>query len=270
MKRKTYLAGAIAGDVIGSVYEFDNIKTKDFPLFHPMCEYTDDTVMTLALAKTLSEMENREDLEEFKLAYVQNMHFVFRLYPDMSYGGRFLRWLEEGRTTPYNSCGNGSAMRVSAVGWYANTLEEAERLAKASAEVTHNHPDGIAGAVATAGAVFLARTGATKERIREYVSGYYPLDFTLAEIRPDYEFNEVCCGTVPQAVVAFLEAEDFEDAIRNVISIGGDSDTLGAITGAIAEAYYGIPEELEQTALSYLDDYLLDLAESFAETLPQE
>ena len=174
-------------------------------------------------------------------------------------------WVMLGKTEPYNSYGNGSAMRVSSVGWYAKTLEEAELIAKATAEVTHNHPEGIKGAVATAGAVFLARTGAAMDEIKEYISKYYKIDFTIDEIRPIYKYDVTCQGTVPQAMQAFFESESFEDAIRNAISIGGDSDTLAAITGAVAEAYYGIPENLKETALSYLDDILLEVVEQFEE-----
>ncbi len=169
-------------------------------------------------------------------------------------------------TLPYNSFGNGSAMRVSAVGWYGKTLEETEFIAKATAEVSHNHPEGIKGAVVTAGTVFLARQGSTKEQIRAYIEGFYKLDFTLDEIRPAYGYDITCQGTVPQAMEAFLEAEDFEDAIRNAVSVGGDTDTLAAITGAVAEAYFGIPEEIRETALSFLDELLLGITEEFCKS----
>lgn len=257
------LMGAICGDIVGSVYEFDPIKTKEFPLFSSLSEFTDDTVMTLAVAKALARSNAHEDVEEFKKVLIETMHEFGKRYPDAGYGGRFLHWLESGSVEPYNSCGNGSAMRVSAVGWYARSLEEVEVLAKASAEVTHNHPDGVAGAVATAGAIYLARTGESKEVIREYVSRYYDLNFTLDGIRPDYDFEPCNDRTVPQSVVAFLESNSYEDAIRNTVSLGGDADTMGAITGTIAEAYYGIPEEIEETAMSFLDDYLLDVCDEF-------
>lgn len=185
------------------------------------------------------------------------------MYPDVGYGGRYLDWIENKRREPYNSCGNGSAMRVSPVGWYAKTLEECEKIAELSAEITHNHPDGIAGAQATAGAIFLARNGADKEEIKKYIEKYYSVDFTLDEIRPSYEFWGINSKTVPQAFRCFYEAEDFEDTIRNAISIGGDSDTVAAIAGSIAEAYYGIPDDIKETALSYLDDYLLDRVAEF-------
>ena len=259
------MIGAILGDIVGSIYEFDNIKTKDFELFDKNCMFTDDTVVTVAVAKALMEFEEitKENVDSFKDTLVKVMHEIGVCYPDCGYGGHFGMWIFLEGTEPYNSYGNGSAMRVSPVGWYANSLEEAEFIAKATAEVTHNHPEGIKGAVVTAGATFLARTGASKEEIRDYISKYYTLDFTLDEIRPTYTYDITCQGTVPQAMVAFLESESFEAAIRNAISIGGDSDTMGAITGAVAEAYYGIDENHKETALSYLDDRLLDIVENF-------
>jgi len=263
MRQYSRLMGAVCGDIVGSTYEFDPVKTKKFPLFSSLSEFTDDTVMTLAVAKALAESHAHEDVEGFKQVLIRTMHEFGKRYPDVGYGGKFLRWLEMGSTEPYNSCGNGSAMRVSAVGWYARSLEEAEALAKASAEVTHDHPDGIDGAIVTAGAVYLARMGEDKAVIREYVSRYYDLDFTLDDIRPTYRFEVTCFWSVPQSVVAFLEGNSYEDTIRNAISLGGDADTQAAIAGAIAEAYYGMPEELEETAMSYLDEYLLDAADAF-------
>lgn len=259
------MIGAILGDVVGSIYEFDNIKTKDFELFDKECFFIDDSVMTIAIAEALMQTEeiNEENLEDFKENLITVMHEIGVKYPDCGYGGHFLVWMLRNKREPYNSFGNGSAMRVSSVGWYAKTLEDAELIAKATAEVSHNHPEGIKGAVATAGAVFLARTGATMGELRDYISKYYTIDFTIDEIRPVYEFNETCQETVPQAMQAFFESTSFEDAIRNAISIGGDSDTLAAITGAVAEAYYGIPEEMKETALSYLDERLLDITERF-------
>ena len=259
------MIGAILGDVVGSIYEFDNIKTKDFELFDKECFFTDDSVMTIAIAEALMQTEeiNEENLEDFKENLITVMHEIGVKYPDCGYGGHFLVWMLRNKREPYNSFGNGSAMRVSSVGWYAKTLEDAELIAKATAEVSHNHPEGIKGAVATAGAVFLARTGATMGELRDYISKYYTIDYTIDEIRPVYEFNETCQDTVPQAMQAFFESTSFEDAIRNAISIGGDSDTLAAITGAVAEAYYGIPDDLRETALSYLDERLLDITERF-------
>ena len=259
------MIGAILGDVVGSIYEFDNIKTKDFELFDKECFFTDDSVMTIAIAEALMQTEeiNEENLEDFKENLITVMHEIGVKYPDCGYGGHFLVWMLRNKREPYNSFGNGSAMRVSAVGWYAKTLEEAELIAKATAEVSHNHPEGIKGAVATAGAVFLARTGATMGELRDYISKYYTIDFTIDEIRPIYDYDITCQGTVPQAMQAFFESTNFEDAIRNAISIGGDSDTLAAITGAVAEAYYGIPDDLKETTLSYLDERLLDITERF-------
>lgn len=259
------MTGAIMGDIVGSVYEFDNIKTKEFTLFDRECIFTDDTVMTVAVASALLRFEkiDESNVDEFKRVLVEEMHLIGKKYPDCGYGGRFFRWIMFDRTEPYNSFGNGSAMRVSPVGWYAKTLEEAEFIAKATAEVSHNHPEGIKGAVATAGAVFLARSGASKKEIRAYTEQFYNVDFALDEIRPVYDYDVTCQGTVPPAMVAFFEAESFEDAIRNAISAGGDSDTLAAITGGVAEAFYGIEEEYRETALSYLDDNLLKITEEF-------
>ncbi len=259
------MIGAITGDVIGSVYEFDNIKTKEFELFDKECFFTDDSVMTIAIAEALMQTPciDESNVEDFKEKLVDVMHEIGIKYPECGYGGHFLVWILLNKRKPYNSFGNGSAMRVAPVGWYAKTLEEAEFIAKATAEVTHNHPEGIKGAVATAGAVFLARIGATMDEIKEYIAKYYTIDFTLDEIRPSYEFDVTCQGTVPQAMQAFFESTNFEDAIRNAISVGGDSDTLAAITGAVAEAYYGIPDDLKQTTLSFLDERMLDIATEF-------
>lgn len=231
--------GAIIGDIVGSKYEFDNIKTKDFPLFSPGCDFTDDSLMTIAVAKAL--IRAREEQAGFRDVLVEEMQELGRKYPHPQggYGGRFAGWLRSRNPEPYYSFGNGSAMRVSPCGLYAVTLEEALALAEASAAVTHDHPEGIKGAQATAAAIFLARVGKSKEEIRDYIQeNFYPLDRSLDEIRPVYRFNETCQGTVPEAITAFLESDSFEDAIRNAISIGGDSDTIGAITGAIAWSFY--------------------------------
>lgn len=253
------MIGAILGDIIGSPYEFDNIKTKDFPLFNRLSIFTDDTVLTIAVGKALVKWNRNGSIEKFKQILIDIMHQYGEEYPDCGFGGRFEDWVLSKSRKPYNSCGNGSAMRVSAVAWFATSLEETEELAKASAEVTHSHPDGIAGSCATAAAIYLAKTGKTKQEIKDYIENkYYKIPFTLDEIRPTYEFEPTCAGTVPQAIEAFYESSDFEDAIRNGVSVGGDSDTLCAITGAIAEAYYGIDDDLKQTGLSFLDNFLLD------------
>jgi ADP-ribosylglycohydrolase len=256
------MIGAIIGDIIGSVYEWNNIKTKDFPLFIPACDFTDDTVMTLAIAEGLMNGGSSED-------FIQSMKKYGHLYPDAGYGGRFGSWLFSEDVHPYNSWGNGSAMRVSPVAWLFDTLPEVEKYAEISAAVTHNHPEGIKGAQATAAAIFLARKGKTKDDIKAYVESKYGYDLsrTLAEIRPNYLFNESCQETVPEAIIAFLESADFEDAIRNAISLGGDSDTVAAITGSIAEAAYPVPEEIKEQALSILDERLLKVYRQFLERL---
>lgn len=259
------MIGAIFGDIVGSVYEFDNIKTKEFPLFGWTNEFTDDTVMTLAVAEAILQTEDLSHYAEFRRALVASMHRLGEEYPYAGYGLRFERWLAEKETEPYGSYGNGSAMRVSPVAWCAGSLREATVLAQLSAEVTHSHPEGIKGAVVTAGATYLARTGASMEEIRAFVSSYYDIGFTLDAIRDTYRFNETCMDTVPQAMVAFLESSSFEDAIRNGISIGGDSDTLCAITGAVAEAYYGVSEEERRRAVSYLDENLCEILFRFEE-----
>ena len=249
------MLGALIGDTIGSVYEFHNIKTTEFPLFSTKSTFTDDSVMTMAVAEWLLKGKERtmDDLEDAMVS-------LARRFPNRGYGGGFYRWLffpnelrsydgqrSDGLRHPYGSFGNGSAMRVSAVGWFYDTLEETEFWAKKSAEITHNHPEGIKGAQATAAAIYMARTGSTKEDIREYIVSRYGYDLsrTCDEIRPTYRFNETCQETVPQAIVAFLESTDFESCIRLGVSLGGDTDTLCAIAGAIAEAFYGsIPEQI--------------------------
>jgi len=257
------MLGAIYGDIVGSVYEFNNIKTKNFELFCRKSEFTDDSVMTIAIADSLLQLGKERDSDCFKNILIEKMHYYGDKYPYAGYGGRFGLWLREKQTEPYGSYGNGSAMRVSPVAWYANSLEEAVYFAQASAEVTHNHPEGIKGAVVTAGATYLAKTGATMDEIKAFVGVYYKIDFTLDEIRPTYRFNETCQRTVPQAMQAFFESTSFEDAIRNAISIGGDSDTLAAITGAVAEAYYGMTEREKNEAAERLDPVLLKIVWDF-------
>lgn len=276
--------GAIIGDIAGSVYEWKNVKTKDFTLFSKRSNPTDDSVMTVAVAAALlastpePKTENQPDPEKFSEVLPDFLRKIGRMYPDAGYGGHFFQWLFRDHKGPYNSFGNGSGMRVSPCGICAKTLMEALDLAKRSAEVTHNHPEGIKGAQAIAGAVFLAKTGASKEEIREFIEkDYYPLDFTLDEIRPGYEFDVTCQGSVPQAIEAFLECTSYEDAIRSAISIGGDSDTIAAMTGAIAWQYYlcqngGSPtedmESMQTQAELLIDDDLLDIIRLFEETFP--
>ena len=245
------MLGAIIGDIVGSVYEWDNIKTKDFPLFSDKGFFTDDTVMTVAVADALLNGGTADN-------FIDSMKKFGKQYPDSGYGSRFGSWLSSAERGPYNSWGNGAAMRVSPCAWYAESIDEAETLAERSAAVTHNHPEGIKGAQATAAAIYLARLREPKDRIKEYIEGRYGYDLnrTLDVIRPGYRFNETCQETVPEAIIAFLESYSFEDAIRNAISLGGDSDTLAAITGSIAEAFYGIPGFITTTAFHKMDDTL--------------
>ena len=239
--------GAILGDIIGSPFEFDRgDKTKDFKLFSRKSHFTDDSVMTLAVCEALLKVGQDATVKEIEDTVISSMQSWGRRYPRAGYGGYFRRWLTARHPEPYNSFGNGSAMRVSAVGWLYDSLEKTRTVAKATANVTHNHPEGIKGAEATASAIFMARNDSSKEEIKKYIENefHYDLNRTLNEIRPGYHMDETCQKTVPEAIIAFLEAKDFEDAIRNAVSLGGDTDTLGAITGSIAEAYYGIPEWL--------------------------
>lgn len=265
------MLGAIIGDIIGSVYEFEPIKTKEFPLFSPGCHPTDDTIMTVAVG-LVTAASDCTDEERYKRDLVKFMRLLGREYPDAGYGKRFVRWLEEGDGVSYHSYGNGSAMRVSPIGWRAQTLEEAERLARWSAEVTHDHPDGIRGAQAVAAAVYLARTTHDKKRIRGHIASYYyPMEFRLDKIRSAYRFDATCPGSVPQAIVSFLESTGYEDAIRNAVSPGGDADTQACIAGAIAEAYYGIPADIQKQGIACLDDRLSRLFLAYATRLyPKE
>ena len=270
------MVGAIAGDIAGSRFEFCNLKSKKFVLlaaadeveWGPPSSFTDDTVMTLAVAQALADWRasGSSDYGEMSAVAVRAMQDFGRRYPRAGYGGHFAQWISETKPQPYNSWGNGAAMRVSACGWAGRTLDEVKAMSRAVTEVTHNHPEGIKGAEATAVCVFLARQGKSKDEIKAYVcEHYYPLDFSLDEIRPSYEFHVSCQGSVPQALEAFFESTSFEDAIRNAISIGGDSDTIGAICGAVAEAFYGVPDEIRAKAMTFLPKHLLavlDRAES--------
>lgn len=261
------MLGAIIGDIAGSRFEWNNIKSKDFNLFHPLCRVTDDSVMSLAIAKAI--LDSAEQPEQLSACAVRCMQELGHKYSRAGYGGRFRRWLKEENPQPYGSYGNGSAMRVSACGFAANSLEETISMARAVTLVTHNHPEGIKGAEAVAVAVYLARTGSSKEALWDYItSHYYPLDFTLDSIRQTYEFDVSCQGSVPQALEAFFESTDYEDAIRNAISIGGDSDTIGAIAGSIAEAYYGIPKRLREKAEPFIGTGLIKILTAFEEKYP--
>lgn len=246
------MIGAIVGDIVGSVYEWNNIKTKEFPLFQDKCFFTDDTVMIVAVAEALMNGGEKDD-------FIDAMKKYGRMYPDAGYGGRFGAWLFSDSREPYHSWGNGSAMRTAAVGWWFDSMEETRRMAALAAGVTHDHPEGIKGAESTATAIFLAWIG--RNKAEEYVEREfgYDLSRTLDEIRPSYRFNESCQDTVPQAIIAFLESTDFEGAIRNAISLGGDSDTLAAITGSIAEAAYRVPQWICDKVWEYLDKPLQDV-----------
>lgn len=252
------MIGAIAGDIIGSIYEHQQIKTKDFPLFDERCLFTDDTVLTIAVADAILKGS----------PYMGSVRRVGRRYPRAGYGGLFVRWLHSDDPRPYSSWGNGSAMRVSPIGFAFSTEDEVLRQARMSAEITHNHPEGIKGAEATALAVFLARTGHDKETIRSHVKALfgYDLDRTIDDIRPTYSFDVSCQGTVPEAIVAFLDSASYEDAIRNAVSLGGDSDTLACITGGIAEAFYGsIPKEIREKVEELLTPDLWETAKAFCD-----
>ncbi|ORO52386.1 ADP-ribosylglycohydrolase [Streptococcus oralis subsp. oralis] len=262
------MLGAVIGDIVGSRFEADNHKSKEFDLFTQNSCPTDDSIMTLAVAKAL--LASKEDWSQLSKNSVKYMQKVGRHYPDCGYGGHFFHWIFSEDPQSYGSYGNGAAMRISAVGFAAESIEQAKSLSQAVTAVTHNHPEGIKGAEATAVAIFLARNGASMDEIRDHIDkNYYPMDFTLDDIREDYTFDVTCQGSVPQALEAFFESENFEDAIRNAISIGGDSDTIAAICGGIAEAYYGIPEDIRQEALPFLDDRLLEIVVDFENTYPQ-
>ncbi len=263
------MIGAIIGDIVGSRFEFNNHRSKEFELFTDKCEATDDSIMTIAVAKAIMETEKmmkpllngREKNDEYytllKNMTIKYMQEIGRKYPYCGYGGMFWHWVFSDNPKPYDSYGNGAAMRISPVGFFAGTEYELRELSEKVTAVTHNHKEGIKGAEAVALSIFMAKQGASKEEIRNEINeNYYGLDFTIDEIRDTYKFNETCQGTVPQAIVAFFESSSFEDAIRTAISVGGDSDTLAAITGSIAEAYYGVPEEIEKKVLTYLDDEL--------------
>lgn len=261
------MIGAIIGDIVGSRFEWDNHRSKDFDLLTHKCFFTDDSVMSLAVCDALMKCKgNYSDLSE---QAVRSMQSVGRPYPHCGYGGSFRRWMYSDDPKPYNSYGNGAAMRVSGCGYVGRTIDEVKQLSRAVTEVTHNHPEGLKGAEATAVAVFLARTGKSLIEIQDYIiKNYYPLGFTLDSIRETYRFNETCQDTVPQALEAFFESTNFEDAIRNAISIGGDSDTLAAITGSVAEAYYGVPTSIRKHALAFLDERLLKILLEFENRYP--
>lgn len=250
------LFGAIIGDTVGSIYEFRNIKTKDFPFFSPSCSITDDSCMTIAVACAIDDWKKHGgDLSELAIKYMRD---IGAKYPHMGYGHGFARWLMSEKPEPYNSWGNGAAMRISAAGWYGNSITEVKKLSYMVTAVTHDHIEGIKGAEATAVAIFLAKTGNSKEEIARYITtNYYDWCASVSELQENYSWDGSCQGTVAPALQCFFESDSFEDAIRNAISIGGDSDTIGAITGAVAEAYYGIPDEIKEKAKTYIPEDLL-------------
>lgn len=259
--------GAILGDMIGAPYEFDRgNKTKDFPLFSRDTQFTDDSVMTIAVAESLMDAAGRPD-DDVKKALVASMQKWGAKYPYAGYGGMFSGWLTEKNPQPYGSFGNGSAMRVSAAGWLYDTLDETRYYARLSAEVTHNHPEGIKGAEATAAAIFMARNGSSKDEIKDYIISEFGYDLSRScdEIRPHYHHVETCQQTVPEAITAFLEGESFEDVIRTAVSLGGDCDTLTCIAGGMAEAFYSVSEEMIEECRKRLPEDMLEVVDRFQE-----
>lgn len=260
--------GAILGDIIGSPYEFNahNYKAKDFPLFNENSQFTDDTVMTLAVAKAFMDAGLDASREKLTKSLFEVMPEVGKKYPNCGYGGMFYYWItRENQRKPFNSFGNGSAMRVSSVAWLYDNLGAVSDAARTSASVSHNHPEGIKGAESVATAIFLARRGDSKEEIKQFIEKQfgYDLNRTCDEIRPNYRMDETCQGSVPEAIIAFLEGENFEDVIRNAVSLGGDSDTIACIAGSIAEAYYGVPEELKAECRKRLSPDLLEILNQY-------
>ena len=265
------MIGAILGDMVGAPFEFDRgSKIKDFgPLFGKWSQYTDDSVMTIAVAEGLMNAGIEADTETIKKEVIRSMKKWGRKYPDAGYGGRFGAWLYFDSDEPYGSWGNGSAMRVSSVGWMFDSIERTREVAKATAEVTHNHPEGIKGAEATASAIFFARMGKTKDEIKKYIIDEfgYDLSRTLDQIRPEYHHVESCQETVPEAITAFLEGNDFEDVVRCAVSLGGDCDTLTCIAAGIAEAFYGISEEYKAEAINRLEEDMRDVYMCFEDLI---
>ena len=252
------MIGAVAGDIIGSIYEFHNIKTTEFPLFGYGCHFTDDSVLTIALADTLMSGGD----------YVDNLKWYYALYPNAGYGSFFARWATSSDREPYNSWGNGAAMRISPVGFAFDSLEETLLQAEKYTAVTHNHPEGIKGACATAAVIFLARSGQSKEQIRAYIETTFGYDLkrTVDEIRPTYAYEISCQKTVPEAIIAFLDSTSFENAIRLAVSLGGDSDTLTCITGGMAQAFYGgVPAEIVEQVYQILPEPLVEITRKFSQ-----
>lgn len=267
------MIGAILGDIIGSPYEFDRgNKSKEFPLFSETSMFTDDTVMTLAVGMAFLDSKADDSDDQIRQRLVKRMRQFGKMYPDAGYGAGFCQWLDSPDGQAYGSLGNGSAMRVSSVAWLYNDIKEVRHAARLSAEVTHNHPEGIKGAEATASAIFLARTGHDKSEIKEYIEQEfgYLLNRTCDEIRPNYYHVETCMETVPEAITAFLEGDSFENVIRTAVSLGGDCDTLTAISGSIAEGFYGVPAELQEECFKRLPEPLLGVLKTFEEYIARK
>lgn len=255
------IIGAICGDIIGSSREFRPIKTKDFRLYNGYSTFTDDTVMTLAIASWLMKDKSSMDV------LVSEIKAFGLKYPHAGYGGMFKKWLTQDSPEPYGSWANGSAMRVSPVAWVADSLEESQKLARMSAIVTHDHPEGIKGALATNDAIFLAKIGKSKNKIKKHVESNYGYDLNrkLDDIRPHYDFDVSCRGSVPESIICFLEADDFEDTVRNAVSLGGDADTQAAIAGSIASAYWDVPSNIAARSIKRLDNNLIEFFIDFHE-----
>lgn len=263
------MLGAIIGDIAGTPYEFNNIKTKSFNLFEGS-RFSDDSVLTCAIAKALIDSGVTASDIVLKDNVIKQLKYFGKEYEDAGFGFMFQDWVINDKNEPYNSWGNGSAMRVSPAGWIYNSIEETRRIAGITASVTHNHPEGIKGAEATAAVIYLARTGHSKAEIKKYVEKeFYRLDKTCDEIRPDYKFKVSCQGTVPVAITAFLEGQDFEDVLRTAVSLGGDSDTLTCIACGMAEAFYDIPSSILKDAVSFLTDELKDIVNIFYSSYKQ-
>lgn len=264
------MIGAIIGDIVGSRFEFNNIHRKDFRFLTKDCCFTDDTVMTCAVAKAI--LDSADDFSDLSRMAVIDMQKVGRCYPNAGYGNKFVQWMFSDHPQPYNSCGNGSAMRISAVGFAAETIEQAKEFAYAVTVVSHNHPEGIKGAEATAVAIVMARQGKDKKEIKEYIEANYGYDLSISvdehRKRNSGHGKEICQVSVPQAFSCFVEGTDYEDVIRNCISIGGDSDTIAAIAGGIAEAYFGVPKDLEDELKTFLDDRLMNIVKEFEKRYP--
>lgn len=265
--------GAILGDIIGEPYEFDRgNKTKDFPLFAEFPSFTDDTVMTIAICDGILTAGLDADEKTMKEFMIKACHKWGWKYPHAGYGGKFYIWLAMEKTTPYGSYGNGSAMRVSSVGWLFDTLEKTREVARWSAEITHNHPEGVKGAEATAAVIWMARNGKSKEEIKKYIIDEfgYDLSRTCDEIRPSYRHIETCMETIPEAITAFMEGNSFEDVIRTAVSLGGDCDTLTDIATAMAEAFYGLPDDLKKKCRYYLDEDMHEVLDEFEKVKKQK